>query len=58
MNLSLFKDKVFASGTVIGSIMFAMLMANMFLLPVFMQEMLRPFTGDAGPASRWCLASR
>ncbi|HEY2030959.1 MAG TPA: DHA2 family efflux MFS transporter permease subunit [Myxococcales bacterium] len=40
VNLSLFKDSVFASGTFIGSIMFAMLMANMFLLPVFMQEML------------------
>jgi DHA2 family multidrug resistance protein len=40
VNLSLFKDKVFLSGTVIGSIMFAMLMANMFLLPVFMQELL------------------
>ena len=40
VNLSLFKDPVFASGTLIGSVMFAMLMANMFLLPVFMQEML------------------
>jgi DHA2 family multidrug resistance protein len=40
VNVSLFKDSVFASGTFIGSIMFAMLMANMFLLPVFMQEML------------------
>ena len=40
VNLSLFKDPVFLSGTMIGSVMFAMLMANMFLLPVFMQEML------------------
>jgi DHA2 family multidrug resistance protein len=40
VNLKLFKDPVFASGTLIGSVMFAMLMANMFLLPVFMQEML------------------
>ena len=40
VNLTLFKDPVFASGTLIGSVMFAMLMANMFLLPVFMQEML------------------
>jgi DHA2 family multidrug resistance protein len=40
VNLSLFKDPVFLSGTLIGSLMFAMLMANMFLLPVFMQEML------------------
>jgi len=40
VNLRLFKDPVFASGTVIGSIMFAMLMVNLFLLPVFMQELL------------------
>ncbi|HTO96336.1 MAG TPA: DHA2 family efflux MFS transporter permease subunit [Myxococcales bacterium] len=40
VNLGLFKDPVFASGTLIGAVMFAMLMANMFLLPVFMQEML------------------
>lgn len=40
VNLKLFKDGVFSSGTLIGSVMFAMLMANMFLLPVFMQEML------------------
>jgi len=40
VNLALFKDPVFASGTLIGSIMFAMLMANLFLLPVFMQELL------------------
>ena len=38
--LRLFRDPVFASGTVISALMFAMLMANMFLLPVFMQEML------------------
>ena len=40
VNLRLFRDRTFASATVIGSIMFANLMANMFLLPVFMQEML------------------
>jgi DHA2 family multidrug resistance protein len=40
VNLSLFKDPVFVSGTVIGSVMFAMLMGGMFLLPVFMQEIL------------------
>jgi DHA2 family multidrug resistance protein len=40
VNLRLFKDAVFASGTLIGSLMFAMLMANLFLLPVFMQELL------------------
>lgn len=38
--LSLFRDPVYASGTLIGAMMFAMLMANMFLLPVFMQELL------------------
>jgi DHA2 family multidrug resistance protein len=40
VNLRLFKDVVFLSGTVLGGIMFAMLMANMFLLPLFMQEIL------------------
>jgi MFS transporter, DHA2 family, multidrug resistance protein len=40
VNLRLFKDPVFLSGTVIGGLMFAMLMANMFLLPIFMQELL------------------
>jgi len=40
VNLRLFKDSVFTSGTLIGALMFAMLMANMFLLPIFMQELL------------------
>ncbi len=40
VNLRLFKDPVFLSGTAVGAIMFAMLMANMFLLPLFMQELL------------------
>jgi DHA2 family multidrug resistance protein len=40
VDLSLFKDEVFLSGTVIGSMMFAMLMSLTFLLPLFMQEML------------------
>jgi DHA2 family multidrug resistance protein len=40
VNLRLFRDKTFASGTVIGGVMFAMLMGSMFLLPVFMQELL------------------
>jgi len=40
VNLRLFADGVFTSGTLIGAVMFAMLMASMFLLPVFMQEML------------------
>src|SRR4051812_6622380 len=40
VDLRLFADPVFLSGTVIGGLMFAMLMANMFLLPIFMQELL------------------
>jgi MFS transporter, DHA2 family, multidrug resistance protein len=40
VNLRLFKDSVFLSGTLIGALMFALLMANMFLLPIFMQELL------------------
>lgn len=40
VNLRLFRDKTFASGTAIGGVMFAMLMGSMFLLPVFMQEIL------------------
>jgi len=40
VNLRLFRDQTFLSGTLIGSVMFAMLMASMFLLPLFMQEML------------------
>lgn len=40
VNVRLFKDPVFSSGTIIGGLMFAMLMANMFLLPIFMQELL------------------
>ncbi len=40
VQLRLFSDPTFASATAIGSIMFANLMAGMFLLPIFMQEML------------------
>jgi DHA2 family multidrug resistance protein len=40
VNLRLFSDPVFTSGTIISGVMFAMLMANMFLLPIFMQELL------------------
>jgi DHA2 family multidrug resistance protein len=40
VDLSLFKDKVFLSGTLIGAVMFAMLISITFLLPVFMQELL------------------
>ncbi len=40
VNLRLFRDKTFAAGTLIGGVMFGILMASMFLLPVFMQELL------------------
>ena len=40
VNLRLFRDKTFASATAIGGVMYAMLMGSMFLLPVFMQEIL------------------
>ncbi|MGC4115690.1 MAG: MFS transporter [Myxococcales bacterium] len=40
VDLRLFKDTAFLSANLIGAVQFAMLMANMFLLPVFMQEML------------------
>ena len=35
-----FKNPVFASGTAIGALMNALLLGSMFLLPVFMQELL------------------
>ena len=40
VNLRLFKDRVFASGTVIGAVMFSILLSSVFLLPLFMQEIL------------------
>jgi MFS transporter, DHA2 family, multidrug resistance protein len=40
VDLRLFKDRTFSSGTFIGGVMFAMLMSLTFLLPVFMQEVL------------------
>ncbi len=40
VNVRLFKDPLFAAGSTIGAVMFAILLASMFLLPVFMQEML------------------
>jgi DHA2 family multidrug resistance protein len=54
INFRLFKDPTFASGTAIGGIMFAMLMGSMFLLPVFMQEML----GFSATQSGWALMPR
>jgi DHA2 family multidrug resistance protein len=40
VNLRLFKDRTFAAGSIIGLVMFAILLSSMFLLPVFMQELL------------------
>ena len=40
VDISLFKDMVFFSGTMIGAVMFAMLMSVTFLLPLFMQTLL------------------
>jgi DHA2 family multidrug resistance protein len=48
VNIRLFKDPVFLSGTIIGSLMFALLMATMFLLPLFMQTLLGFTATDAG----------
>jgi DHA2 family multidrug resistance protein len=48
VNIRLFRDPVFLSGTLIGSLMFALLMATMFLLPLFMQQLLGFTATDAG----------
>jgi DHA2 family multidrug resistance protein len=40
VDLTLFRDPVFTSGTVVGAVMFAMLLSITFLLPVFMEELL------------------
>ena len=40
VDLRLFKDRAFLSASLIGAVQFAMLLGNMFLLPVFMQELL------------------
>jgi DHA2 family multidrug resistance protein len=50
VDLSLFKDRVFLSGTVIGMLMFAILMSITFLLPLFMQELLGFPALDSGVA--------
>jgi DHA2 family multidrug resistance protein len=41
VDLRMFRDPTFASGTFIGGVVFAMLMGSMFLLPVFTQEMMK-----------------
>src|SRR5262249_36776704 len=50
VNLRLFRDRTFTSATIIGGVMFAMLMGSMFLLPVFMQELLGFNATDSGIA--------
>jgi DHA2 family multidrug resistance protein len=50
VDLRLFKEKTFLSATLIGAVQFAILMANLFLLPVFMQEMLGYSALDTGLA--------
>src|SRR6185436_13769942 len=50
VDLSLFKDRTFLSGTLIGAVMFAILMSITFLLPLFMQQLLGFPALDAGEA--------
>lgn len=50
VDLRLFKEKTFLSATLIGAVQFAVLMANLFLLPIFMQEMLGYSAIDTGLA--------
>jgi DHA2 family multidrug resistance protein len=40
VNVRLFKERIFTSGTIIGAVMFAILLSSVFLLPLFMQELL------------------
>ena len=50
VDFSLFRDVVFASGTIVGAVMFAMLMSITFLLPLFMQLLLGFTATQAGIA--------
>jgi DHA2 family multidrug resistance protein len=50
VDFRLFKDPAFLSGTVVGGIMFAMLLSLTFLLPLFMQELLGFTAMDSGIA--------
>jgi MFS transporter, DHA2 family, multidrug resistance protein len=50
VDIGLFRDPVFLSGTLIGGIMFAMLMSLTFLLPLFMEEILGFTATQAGLA--------
>jgi MFS transporter, DHA2 family, multidrug resistance protein len=49
-DFSLFRDVVFLSGTLVGAVMFAMLLSVTFLLPLFMQTMLGFTATQAGIA--------
>ncbi|QRK05612.1 DHA2 family efflux MFS transporter permease subunit [Archangium violaceum] len=50
VDLRLFAEPVFSSGAVLGAVMFFILIANMFVLPLFMQEMLGFTAMQAGMA--------
>jgi MFS transporter, DHA2 family, multidrug resistance protein len=50
VDFSLFRDVIFTSGTLVGAVMFAMLMAVTFLLPLFMQLLLGYTATQAGLA--------
>jgi DHA2 family multidrug resistance protein len=50
VNVRLFTEKTFASATIIAGVMFAMLMGSMFLLPLFMQELMGFDATQAGVA--------
>jgi len=50
VDLTLFRDPVFTSGTLVGAVMFAMLLSITFLLPVFMEELLGFTAVQAGVA--------
>jgi DHA2 family multidrug resistance protein len=50
VDFSLFRDVVFSSGTIVGAVMFAMLMSITFLLPLFMQLLLGFTATQAGIA--------
>ncbi|HEY6179223.1 MAG TPA: DHA2 family efflux MFS transporter permease subunit [Kofleriaceae bacterium] len=48
VDLRMFRDPTFASGTLIAGVVFAMLMGSMFLLPVFTQEMMHFTATESG----------
>ncbi|HUS30474.1 MAG TPA: DHA2 family efflux MFS transporter permease subunit [Kofleriaceae bacterium] len=48
VDLRMFRDPTFASGTAIGSVVFGMLMGSMLLLPVFTQELMHYSATQSG----------